>query len=284
MKLVTRSQWRARPSKYTLVYIATTKGTKVHYEGTTVPASLANSDSHKLCDDRMRTLQLSHLNHPTENYSDFAYNYAVCPHGSVYEGRGLHRQTGANGNQTLNKGHYAVLAMLGSKGLTEPTDAQLAGIRDAIELLRSKGGAGSEIKGHKDGYATACPGGPLYEWVKDGAPRPKGSTPSQPTNPPSSPAKPVGVRGSLGKWPGSPPVRYGRENGHVQKLQLRLRSALGSSKARQLNPNGATGYYGNETRAMVKYALRNHPETWDAGERGHDGNVGPKSWATIDRL
>jgi hypothetical protein len=284
VRLVTRAQWGAKPSRYSLVYIAKTKGVKVHYEGTAVPASLAKSENHSQCDDRVRAIQQSHLNNRTENYSDIAYNYAVCPHGYVYEGRGLHRQTGANGNQTLNKGHYSVLALLGNSGLTTPTDAMLGGIRDAIELLRSKGGAGSEIKGHKDGYATQCPGSKLYAWVKKGAPRPDGNTAQQPSNPPSSPSKPSGARGSLGKWPGRPPVQYGRENGHVQKLQLRLRAALGSSKAKQLNPNGATGYYGNETRAMVTYALRNHPETWDKGESRHDGNVGPTSWATIDKL
>lgn len=284
MKLVTRAQWGAKPSKYNLVYIASTKGVKIHYEGTAVPASLAEPENHSKCDDRMRDIQASHLANAKENYSDIAYNFAVCPHGYVYEGRGVHRQTGANGNQVLNKGHYAVLAFLGNSGLVTPTEAQLGGLRDAIELCRSKGEAGSEILGHRDGYATQCPGDKLYAWVKKGAPRPAGSVPSQPTNPPSTPNPPKGVRGSLGAWPGSPPIAYGRENGHVQKLQLRLRSAIGAAKAKQLNPNGATGYYGLETKAMVRYALRNHPETWDEGAHAHDGIVGPKSWAVIDKL
>jgi hypothetical protein len=75
----------------------------------------------------------------------------------------------------LNSGHYAVLGLVGSSGLTEPTPAMLHGIRDAIEWLRRDGDAGSEIKGHKDGYSTSCPGGPLYAWVKKGAPRPGGA-------------------------------------------------------------------------------------------------------------
>lgn len=176
MKFVSRSAWGARPSRYPLAYIARTKGVKVHYEGTAVPASLAAPDSHRLCDDRMRAIQASHLANRQENYSDIAYNAVVCPHGYVYEGRGAHKKTGANGNQKLNAGHYAVCAMLGSSGLTKPTDAQLNGIRDAIEWLRDKGDAGSEIKGHRDGYATACPGDRLYAWVRKGAPRPGGST------------------------------------------------------------------------------------------------------------
>lgn len=284
MKLVSRSAWGARASKYTLVYIASTKGVKVHYEGTAVPASLADSDSHGQCAGRMRAIQASHLANTKENYSDIAYNFVVCPHGYVYEGRGLHRQTAANGNQTLNKGHYAVCAMLGNSGYVTPTAAQLGGICDAIDLLQSKGSAGSEIKGHRDGLATACPGDKLYAWVQKGAPRPSGSVPTNPTTPPATPSKPTGTKGTLGAWPGSPPVKYGSTNGSVQKLQLRLRNALGATQAAKLNPNGATGYYGDETKAMAKYALRNHPETWDAGEKSHDGLVGSKSWAVIDKL
>jgi hypothetical protein len=175
MLLVTRAQWGARPSRYPLVHIGSTRGVKVHYEGTAVPADLAAPEHHTRCDDRMRDLQRSHLANTREDYSDIAYNYVACPHGYTYEGRGLHHKTAANGNQTLNMAHYAVCAMVGSEGLTHPTDAQLAGIRDAIELLRLHGGAGDEIRGHRDGYATACPGGPLYAWVQAGAKRPAGA-------------------------------------------------------------------------------------------------------------
>ncbi|WP_160051009.1 MULTISPECIES: peptidoglycan-binding protein, partial [unclassified Nocardiopsis] len=42
------------------------------------------------------------------------------------------------------------------------------GIRDAIAYLRYYGGAGSEILGHRDGYATACPGPALYDLVRGG--------------------------------------------------------------------------------------------------------------------
>ncbi|MER7707252.1 peptidoglycan-binding protein [Kitasatospora sp. NPDC097605] len=95
---------------------------------------------------------------------------------------------------------------------------------------------------------------------------------------------PYGERGTLGAWPGSPPVRYGYTTDAITRLQLRLRYAVGAAKAGELNPNGATGYYGEETRALVRYALRNNPETWDAGENGHDGLVGARSWAVIDQL
>ncbi|MFD8949003.1 peptidoglycan-binding protein [Streptomyces xanthophaeus] len=175
MKFISRAQWGARPSRYKLTTIPDTRGVKVHYEGSYVPASLASPDAHGQCAGRVRAIQAQHLADDEEDYSDIAYSAMVCPHGYVYEGRGAHRQTGANGTAALNRQHYAVCAMVGSTGLTEPTAAQLHGILDAIAWLRDEGDAGDEIKGHKDGHPTACPGGPLYAWIQRGAPRPGGA-------------------------------------------------------------------------------------------------------------
>jgi hypothetical protein len=172
MKLVTRAQlgWPASAAPTQ----TSTKGVKVHYEGTPVSTRLLTD--HNACIAEWKAIRASHLANKAENYSDVAYNYAACPHGYLLEGRGLRKRTGANGNQALNQAHYAIVGLVGSSGLTEPTDAMLSAIRDGIDLLR-KNGAGSEIKGHRDGYATACPGGPLYAWVQKGAPRPNTTTP-----------------------------------------------------------------------------------------------------------
>lgn len=179
MKLVTRAQWGAKAPHEDLAYIAGTRGTKIHWEGTPVAASLAKADGHTRCDDRVRAIQAAHMANTKEDYSDIAYNFVVCPHGSVYEGRGLHRRTGANGNRGLNEEHYAVLSMTGPAGdgpagnwLTKPTAAMLVGLADAVDYLHAKGGAGSEVKGHQDGYATKCPGPALEAWVKAGGGRP----------------------------------------------------------------------------------------------------------------
>lgn len=169
MKLVTRSDlgWPASAAPTQ----TSTKGVKVHYEGTAVSVKL--STDHDACIAEWKAIRKSHLANKVENYSDVAYNYAACPHGYLLEGRGIGHRTGANGNQALNQAHYAIVGLVGSSGLTEPTDAMLSAIRDGIDLLRENG-AGPEIKGHRDGYATACPGGPLYAWVQKGAPDPVG--------------------------------------------------------------------------------------------------------------
>ncbi|MEU9337222.1 N-acetylmuramoyl-L-alanine amidase [Streptomyces sp. NPDC048290] len=180
MKLVTRAQlgWPASQAPAQ----TRTKGVKVHYEGTPVSTRLLKD--HDACVAEVKAIRASHLANKKENYSDIAYNYLVCPHGYLFEGRGIGRRTGANGNQELNRGHYAICCLVGSEGLTQPTDAMLTAVRDGIELLR-RNGAGDEIKGHRDGYATSCPGGPLYAWVAKGAPRPNSSDPDGGTKKPS---------------------------------------------------------------------------------------------------
>jgi len=167
MKLVTRAMLGWPPSAAPTQ--TTTRGVKVHYEGTPVSRTLLTD--HAACITEWKAIRASHLANTAEGYSDVAYNYAACPHGYLLEGRGIGKRTGANGNQTLNIAHYAIVGFVGSSGLTEPTDAMLTAIRDGIDLLRQNG-AGPEIKGHRDGYATACPGEPLYAWVQKGAPRP----------------------------------------------------------------------------------------------------------------
>ncbi|GGK24838.1 hypothetical protein GCM10011583_66140 [Streptomyces camponoticapitis] len=172
MKLVTRAQWGARayrtPSGAT-PYGRARKGVKVHYLG-----SAYSDRTHDKCAAYVRSLQNSHMD--GNGWSDIGYSFVVCTHGYSFEGRGLKRRNSANGNTSLNDQDYAVCALVGSSGLTQPTDPQLNGIRDTIEYCREKGPAGDWLGGHRDGYATTCPGGPLYAWVKKGAPRPNGST------------------------------------------------------------------------------------------------------------
>ena len=168
MKYVSRKDWKARAWREPngdIPYAGTPKGVKVHYLG-----GPYSSREHKECAAYVRMVQDQHMD--GNGWSDIGYSFVVCEHGYVYEGRGLNRRNSANGNTSLNEAHYAVLGLVGSEGLTKPSDAMLDGIRDAIEHCRANGPAGNEIKGHRDGYATSCPGTALYAWVKAGAPRP----------------------------------------------------------------------------------------------------------------
>ncbi|WP_327088525.1 N-acetylmuramoyl-L-alanine amidase [Nonomuraea sp. NBC_01738] len=243
MAMITRAEWDARKPKH-LNRISTTRGVKVHYVGGRVDARLLTE--HDRCLDLMKQIQGWHMD--GNGWSDFAYSYAVCPHGSILEGRGPHVLVAANG-PGLNQAHYAVLGMVGSTGLVEPTDDMLVGILEAIKILRERGGAGREIKGHRDGYSTDCPGEALYAWVRKGCPRP-GTTP-----------KPVDPKA----WPGRllryPPLTRGED-------VLRWQAAAGAL-GHQL---AVDGVYGPDSRDVCREIQR-------AAHLNDDGVVGPLTWA-----
>lgn len=141
------------------------KGVKVHYLGTFVKRPATHAGCRKMWTD----IRNSHLANTKEGYSDVAYNLAVCQCGVVMEGRGAGHRTGANGSSELNYEDYAVVALIGDEGDTRPTAAMVVGIKEAIQYLRTHAvPCGKSIKGHRDGWATSCPGGPLYDLVGSG--------------------------------------------------------------------------------------------------------------------
>ncbi|MFF3558985.1 peptidoglycan-binding protein [Streptomyces sp. NPDC002574] len=258
MKLVTRTQLGWGPSAATAQ--ATTRGVKVHYEGTEVSKDLLTD--HDLCIAEWKAIRKAHLADPRENWIDVAYNFAACPHGYLLEGRGLGKRTGANGDQPLNVAHYAIVGLIGSKGLTEPTDEMLSALRDGIELLRQHG-AGDEILGHRDGYATNCPGGPLYAWVKEGAPRPEG----EPAVPVAHPVK------TYEPFPGASWFKVGRKSPIVARMHDRL-VAVGCNRYKSSTKKDTIG-----SGDVASY------EAWQR-HLGYTGKAatwppGPASWAAL---
>lgn len=250
MQLVTRAMlgWPASAAAPQ----ATTRGTKIHYEGTHVSEALIGD--HGLCLKEWKAIRTSHLNNKAEGYVDIAYNFGACPHGYLLEGRGLGKETGANGNQALNHAHYSIVLLVGDSGLTEPTEPMLHAARDGIELLQ-RNGAGTEIQGHRDGYATSCPGEPVYRWVKAGAPRPV----SAPLPNPAPPAK-----ASFPAWPGHY-LSKGSSGSDVRTFQNQMRKRGWALDA--------DGQFGPKTDAVVRSFQREK-----FGTKGVDGIVGKLTW------
>lgn len=240
MKLITRKAWGARPPKVALARLASTHGVKVHYTGMPIKLGMTHGE----CPALVRRIQNDHMD--SNGWNDLGYTALVCPHGFVFEGRGLHHLPAANG-AGLNAAHYAVCGLVGNSGLVDPSDAMLNGIRDAIEWLRSKGDAGNEIKGHRDGYSTDCPGPKLYPWVQSGAPRP----------------------GSPPPWPGhllrlALPLLRGNDVKQVQRwLNRDLLTAL-----------HVDGAFGMETEKAVRTYQAKHG-------LDVDGVVGRKTWESL---
>ncbi|MFB9512406.1 hypothetical protein ACFFT8_03855 [Streptomyces purpureus] len=201
MHLITRAGWGARPYRTpsgATRYARPRRGVKIHYLG-----SHYTDRPHDRCAAYVRSLQDSHMD--GNGWSDIGYSFVVCTHGHVFEGRGLDRRNSANGNTSLNEQDYAVCALVGSSGLTEPTDAQLHGLRDAIDHCRREGAAGPWLGGHKDGYPTSCPGGPLHAWVRAGARRPVGTAPEHPQEETEMPTE---LRESVAGGPALPAGRW----------------------------------------------------------------------------
>ncbi|MGW0819806.1 peptidoglycan recognition protein family protein [Streptomyces sp. NPDC002845] len=111
---------------------------------------------------------------------DIYYNFLVCPHGTVYEGRGYERGE-ANGGATINVGgrelgrntcFYSIQGMLGVPD--KPTTAMLTSMRNLIfhlryELANDKE-AGNLILPHSaGGWDTKCPGRNLIEYAQRGS-------------------------------------------------------------------------------------------------------------------
>lgn len=252
VKLVKRAElgWPASAAPEQL----TAKGVKVHYEGTKVSCK-----THSDCVALVKAIRKSHLANKAENYSDIAYNYVVCGHGYVFEGRGLRKRTGANGDQSLNKGHYAVMGLLGSSGDTTPTQPMIDGIKYAIDLLR-KNGAGKEIKGHRDGYATACPGEPLYALVKAGKLEPGQKAPAPKPKPVYAP------------FPGVSFFRLGKKDDLITRL--------GQALVRAGYKGYAVGPGREFTRADIKaVAWFQKKQGWSGADA--DGYPGPETWKRL---
>ncbi|MGI5493895.1 peptidoglycan recognition protein family protein [Microtetraspora malaysiensis] len=198
-QLISRAGWGAKPPRGSYTTVRFTRGVKVHYTGGFVSPKIV--DDHRLCIEHVISIQRMHMAGGREQpYMDIGYSMVACPHRRIFMGRGPHNVPAANG-AGLNSLHYAVLALVGNTGFTEPNDELLHAVLDAIDYLREKGDAGREIRGHRDGYSTSCPGGPLYAWIRRGAPRPKESTPAPKPEPEEDPIKIV-LRDGVPDWVG----------------------------------------------------------------------------------
>lgn len=175
MTIESRATWGARSPKSVSV-ISSARGVKGHYTGGAVPTNTLSD--HAKCRAMIRSFQNQHMD--GNGWADLAYSMWVCDH-TAGMGRGADVLTAANG-PGLNSGHYSILFLVGNSGVTHPTDNMKRHFHEARDYLRTHGGAGAEIKGHRDGYSTDCPGDPIYAWIRAGAPKPgEPETPAPPT-------------------------------------------------------------------------------------------------------
>lgn len=131
-----------------------------------------------------------------------SYSYVVHPSGVVLEGMGLHRgaHTIDNNGGPLRYGFNDIafgISFIGNYELDDPTQRSIDACRELIDNLRVARYLrdGYTIRGHRDVYATACPGRNLYPRLTELYPIP--------TPPPASEAPdmqgPATITDSLGR-------------------------------------------------------------------------------------
>lgn len=157
VSIISRAKWGAKPWNGSPDIIALSKRTEffVHYDG--------GSHVTRTGYDVPRAIDRQHQG---KGWAGIGYNWVVDQSGAIYEGRGWDRQ-GAH-CPGHNVSGLAVQIAIG--GDQEPTPAALATCRALYDEACRKTGRALAKKGHKDGIATQCPGGPLYAWVRAGMP------------------------------------------------------------------------------------------------------------------
>lgn len=135
------------------------QGLVIHYDGSN--QGLAGK-AHSACVTYWKNTRRFHMG-SSRGWSDIGYSFGACPHGEVFEGRGLDRVQAAQpgGNSTW----YSCTLMAGPD--ETPTVAQIDAVRQLRAWLMSRG-VGPAVKGHRDFLSTSCPGDRLYRMVRDG--------------------------------------------------------------------------------------------------------------------
>lgn len=237
---VPRRKWGARAPKHVTPLAASrTKGVGGHYNGPAL--NIANHDD---CYAVMRNTQRDHMD--GNGWADYAYSFAVCPHGTSFEGRGWGARTAANGTNHGNANYHAIKCLVGEG---EPlTDAMLAAFN---KVLASKPAGGKAVVPHRVFKPTKCPGEPLTAWINSGR--------GGPAPVPPSPGL------------GSRALRKGMSGGDVRGWQQRMLNYYGGTKPK------VDGQFGPETHAYTM-------ETQKRAGVTRDGIVGPQTLAGMARL
>lgn len=146
-----RAEWGARPARSGPgpLYGSNVESIALHWPAMSHP--IRGVEKVKAA---LRGWQNFHMD--TRGWSDIAYQEAVDQDGNRYVLRGLDTQSGANGNEAVNKANGAVLLVLAPG--EHPTPAMVKAVREVVadhrELFRNSRG----VKGHSDMRETTCPG------------------------------------------------------------------------------------------------------------------------------
>ena len=159
-----RADWGAAPPANHLATVAPANRSEFfnHYDG----GAPLNLGDHAGCLARVKADQRFHM--VGRGWSDIGYNGLVCQHGRAIEGRGIDF-VGAHCPDHNTSG-YGFQFMVG--GDEVPTPEAYARMARLYADCCARSGKALAKKGHRDGFATDCPGNTIYAWVQAGMPAP----------------------------------------------------------------------------------------------------------------
>ncbi|MDQ1288861.1 MAG: hypothetical protein QG622_2427 [Actinomycetota bacterium] len=171
MQYFQRSTWTSTPrpvSKLAALNGSEVEGIAIHYTGSSRPlgsgTSLAVTARHLEAERRF------HAGAPPEGrgWGDIAYQAAIDVEGRVFDCRGIGYRSDANGNATANREYGAVTWLLGVGD--RPTSALVNAFRQwRQDHWLPRYPRATKVVGHRDLYATDCPGDPAYALILSGA-------------------------------------------------------------------------------------------------------------------
>lgn len=242
MNYVTRTQWGARRPRRVNGGPMSAPSTG-HWNGPKLTVGGSTSWDHSRCASLVRGVQNFHMD--GRGWNDIAYNFVICPHGYVFEGRGLNVWNGANGTTSGNRSSHAIMWLVG-KGNPFVSNEKRA-FRDAVRFTADRTSAPDRAIGHRDHKSTECPGDERYRWIRSGMPTTSGSS----TAPTSLPIVKMGDRGNV-----------------VYLIQ-------GILKYKGKHNISVDGVFGSQTYGAVKAVQ-------SAFGLVVDGIVGPKTWDVLN--
>ncbi|MFG2209951.1 peptidoglycan-binding protein [Streptomyces sp. NPDC048638] len=157
INIVSRASWGAKPWNGTPGYVSLGQRTEyfIHYDG-----------GDPVTRTGIAVPQAIERTHRAQGWAGIGYNFVIDQGGTVFEGRGWTLQ-GAHCPGHNVSGLGVQIAIGGDQA---PSEAALRSARALYEEACRRTGRTLAKKGHKDGFATECPGPRLYAWVQAGMP------------------------------------------------------------------------------------------------------------------
>lgn len=151
-KIITRKEWGARAprGKNTVVWRRPT----VWVHQTENKGYISKNLSFNQEKQTMRDIQNFHMG-PSRKWWDIGYSYIIFPSGRIYEGRGKNVQ----GSHCYGKNDQPSVAFYGYFESELPTSYAFESFRWLRRQLNA-----IDLKGHRDGIDTDCPGDALYNY------------------------------------------------------------------------------------------------------------------------